>query len=59
MGITASDINIHKFLETFTFEADPNPETKIKLPWETFLQIAGLLKLDFTIQNVARSLKFK
>ena len=59
MGITASDINIHKFLELFTFEADPNPGTKIKLPWETFLQIASLLKLDFTIQNSVRMLKFK
>lgn len=57
MALTPQDINLQNFLDKFTFELDPNPGTKIKLDWNTFLMVASTLKLAQTISATGRFLR--
>ena len=51
MAIEAKDINLNKFLETFTpqFLSEPG---KVVIDNALFLQIASLLKIDLQIQRL-------
>ncbi len=53
MAITPEDINLNKFLETFTpqFLSEAG---KVIIDNALFLQIASLLKIDLQIQRLIR-----
>jgi hypothetical protein len=53
MGIEAKDVNLENFLELFTPEF-LNEEGKQVLSNELFIQIASLLKIDFTLQRIVK-----
>ena len=57
MAITPADVNLQKFLDLFTFTSDATPGQKIVLADAQFLNVASLLKLDFTIQRAIRKMK--
>jgi len=53
MPINSQDINLNKFLETFTPQF-LNESGKIVIDNALFLQIASLLKIDLQIQRLLR-----
>jgi hypothetical protein len=53
MAIESKDVNLSKFLETFTPEF-LNEEGKQVLSNEIYIEIAALLKIDFTLQRMLR-----